>query len=112
MDNAIHDYDSHKQERKFKYMLLVFKNKGEKRDIVLSSKEIYKDSGEHEELEAQMMISEHKAAGGGKNEEGWGILQVARLDIKPEKRGKLQTEKKSKAASFFLGSIPNTGDID
>jgi hypothetical protein len=39
------------------------------------------------------------------NEEGWGLFQVARLDMKPEKRGRLQmTQKKSKAANFFLGS--------
>ena len=46
MDNAIHDFAANKQERKFKYILLVFKNKGEKRDIVLSSKEINSDSGD------------------------------------------------------------------
>jgi hypothetical protein len=39
------------------------------------------------------------------NEEGWGLFQVARLDMKPEKCGRLQmTQKRSKAASFFLGS--------
>jgi hypothetical protein len=106
MDNAIHDYAANKQKRKFKYILLVFKNKeGEKRDLVLSSKEIYAGSGEDEELEPQMMLSSYKRADGGTNEEGWGVFQVARLDIKPEKRGRLQmTQKKSKAASFFLGS--------
>ena len=46
MDNAIHDFAANKQERKFRYILLVFKNKGEKRDIVLSSKEINSDSGD------------------------------------------------------------------
>jgi hypothetical protein len=98
MDNAIHDYASNKQKRKFKYILLVFKNKGEKRDLDLSSKEIYSDSGEDEELEPQMMKL---------NEEGWELFQVAGLDMKPEKRGRLQvTQKKSKAASFFLGSGP------
>ena len=97
MDNAIHDYAANKQKRKFKYILLVFKNKeGEKRDLVLSSKEIYAGSGEDEELEPQMMKL---------NEKGWGLFQVARLDMKPEKRGRLHiTQKKSKAASFFLGS--------
>lgn len=96
MDNAIHNYAANKQKRKFKYILLVFKNKGEKRDLELSSKDIYSDWGEDEELEPQMMKL---------NEEGCGLFQVARLDMKPEKHGRLQmTQKKSKAASFFLGS--------
>jgi hypothetical protein len=111
MDNAIHDYAAHKQESKFKFILLVFKNKeGKKRDMSLSTKEIFADSGDDEELEAQMMLSKHPRADGGTNEEGWGGFQVARLDIKPEKRGKLQmTQKKSKAASFFLDGGSSSG---
>jgi hypothetical protein len=106
MDNAIHDYAANKQKRKFKYILLVFKNTaGEKRDLVLSSKEIYADSGEDQELEVQMMKSTYEGTDGGTCEEGWGLFQIARLDVKPEKRGKLSMkQKKSKAASFFLGS--------
>jgi hypothetical protein len=105
IDNAIHDFAANKQQRKFKYILLVFKNVGQKREILLSSKEINSDSGEDQELEPQMVRLNHRRAGGGTNEEGWGVFQVARLDIKPEKRGRLQMmQKKSKAASFFLGS--------
>jgi hypothetical protein len=107
MDNAIHDFAANKQKRKFKYILLVFKNEGDKRDLVLSSKEIYKDSGEDEELEPQMMLGDSDM-----NEEGWGLFQVARLDMKPEKRGRLQTSKTSKAASFFLGSGSGQGDAN
>ena len=52
MDNAIHDYAANKQKRKFKYILLVFKNKGEKWDLVLLSKDkIYSDLGKHKECE-------------------------------------------------------------
>jgi hypothetical protein len=51
MDDVIHNYAANKQKRKFKYILLVFKNKGKKRDLVLSSKEIYSDLGKDKELE-------------------------------------------------------------
>jgi hypothetical protein len=106
MDNAIHEYAANKQKRKFNYILLVFKNKGKKRDLVLSSKEIYYDPGKDEELEPQMMKSRYQHADGSTNEEGWGLFPVARLDVKPKKRGRLQMtpQKKSKAASLFLGS--------
>ncbi len=110
MDTAIHEYAPNRQARKFKSILLVFKNRGEKRELQLSSKEIYSDSGEDEELELQMMKLTHSCPGGGVNEEGWGIFQVANLNINPEKRGRLQIQKKTKTASFFLGSGSVEGD--
>ena len=46
-----------------------------------------------------MMKLKHGCADGGKNEDGWGLFQVARLDVKPEKHGRLQmTQKRRKAA--------------
>jgi hypothetical protein len=112
IDNALHDFAANKKkQRKFKYILLVFKNVGQKQEILLSSKEINSDLGEDQELKPQMMRSKHHPAGGGVNEEGWGLFQVVRLDIKPEKRGRLQMmQKKSKAASFLGESNPVKGE--
>ena len=57
-----------------------------------------------------MMKLTDSCPGGGVNDEGWGIFQVANLNINPEKRGRLQIQKKTKTANLFLGSGSVEGD--
>jgi hypothetical protein len=53
----------------------------ETRHCVVILKESYCDLGKDKEVEPQMMKLKHQRADGDRNEEGWGLFQVARMDI-------------------------------
>jgi hypothetical protein len=96
MDNARHEFENNKVLREWKYFLLQFPP-----GHVLSSKAIYDDAGDNEELDYDIVdvtYKHHKCV--GENTEHWVHFQVARPDLRVSKRGKVEKkEKKSKMAA-------------
>jgi hypothetical protein len=102
MDNARHNFFEHKEARRWKHLLLNFPQ-----DHVLSSKLIYDDAGEDEELKPEIIdiVYSHSRlkTAGKQSSVAYGGFKVVRSDLKPTKKGKVENEreKKSKGASFL-----------
>ena len=103
MDDARHEFFANKEARRFKQILLSFP-----KGYVLSSKEIYDDSGEDQELELEILPIKYSNPGNENKEmhsEHWAGFKVTRIEIKAHKRGKVEApQKKSKAAALLLGA--------
>ena len=96
MDNARHEFENNKVHREWRYFLLQFPP-----GHVLSSKAIYDDAGDNEELDYDIVdvTYMHKKVAGA-NTEHWMHFKVARTDLRVSKRGKVEKkEKKSKMAA-------------
>ncbi len=92
MDDVRHEFFANRVARRFKQILLTFP-----KGYVLSSKEIYDESGEDQELELEILPIKLT-----NNSEHWTGFKVARMDVKAHKRGKVEpTQKKSKAAALL-----------
>jgi hypothetical protein len=96
MDDARHEFVNNKAHRESQHILLQFPP-----GHVLSSKAIYEDARENEELDydhCEVEIKHEKLAGVGI--ENWIHYQVARTDLRVSKRGKVEKkEKLSKMAA-------------
>ena len=93
MDDARHVYSENKQHRQFRHLLLNFPP-GSK----LSTSEIYAEAGEDEELELNIIPIEYSRQGmGRKNTVHYVEFQVARTDIKPSKKGRVDTKDRKKS---------------
>jgi len=95
MDDARHEFDSNKANREWRYYLLQFPP-----GVVLSSKVIYPDAGDDNELDYEIVKVESTHAKAGTLVEHWLYFQVARVDVRAAKRGKVEKkDKKSKGAN-------------
>jgi hypothetical protein len=89
---------ANKAKRQWKHLYLVFPE-----DHELSAKEIYTDAGEDSELDIEIVpIRTDMQAEKGTDLQHWAAWKVARVDISPVKRGKIDstTKKLSKAAAL------------
>ena len=108
MDDARHNFAGEKAERKFKHLLLSWSD-----DYKLSSKEIYADSGEDEELELELIPIEYSRADkSGTNQEYWAAWKVARTDIKAHKCGEVDIIRKMGKAAALLAAAANTASSE
>ena len=96
MDNARHQFENHKVLRQWKYLLLQFSL-----GYVLSSKAVYEDAGDNEDLDYDIMdVTYTHPQAAGATTELWMHFKVARTDLQVSKRGKVEKkEKKSKMAA-------------
>jgi hypothetical protein len=97
MDDARHAFEDNKASRMYKHLLLEFPN-----GHSFSSKEIYDKAGEDEELELSLIpvMAQHKAL--PDTTQLFAAWTVARVDLKANKRGKVdRKEHKSKAAALL-----------
>lgn len=95
MDNANHRFLDNLKQRKWKYLLLQFPPGHE-----LSSQVIFDEAGDKEELDYEAVEVEYQTEDGLEKTEDWIHFQVARIDIPPTKKGKVDKKKKtSKFAS-------------
>jgi hypothetical protein len=86
MDDARHEYFANKQAQRFKQLLLTFP-----KGYVLSSKEIYDDSGEDQELELEIHPIKYNPNPGNRNQtnsEHWAGFKVARIDVCRKRRAR------------------------
>jgi hypothetical protein len=96
MDNARHAYFADIEKRQWKHFYFLFPD-----DHELSAKDICDDPGEdNDELEVEIvpMSSDHLTEKGATDLKHWAAWKVARVDISPMKKGKIESSKKSKAA--------------
>lgn len=111
MDDARHAYYENKRSREWKHLLLDFPD-----DHELSSKEIYDQSGEDEMLKLEIVPVSYKLF---KKKHApvvdthWACWQVARTDIKSQKRGKVSPlNELSEAATLLAGLYVSVDDDD
>jgi hypothetical protein len=105
MDDARHGFEENKATRQWKNLLLEFPG-----EHVLSSKLIYEDAGDDDELELEILSYEYSHPGfpGKTNVQHYAAWKVARSDVRASKRGKVEhKENKSKGASL-LANLMNT----
>jgi hypothetical protein len=98
MDNARHAFHADMEKRQWKHFYFVFTE-----DHELSAKVIYDDAGEdNDELELEIVPirTAHITDKGSTDLRHWAVWKVARVDISPMKRGKIESSKKSKAAAL------------
>ncbi len=101
IDDARHDFSQDKAAREWKYLVLDFPT-----DHRLSSKEIYDEAGEDEELELEIIpvvYSHPKIKGQGTQH--WAAWKVVRTDLKVHKRGKIEVKSKKSKAAALLGNL-------
>ena len=98
MDHARHEYSAQKEKFQWKHLLLQFPSGHD-----LSSKEIYAEAGEDFELKLESVAVEipYVLAPGFTIVEHWASWTVARTDISPQKRGKIDPMGKSKSAALL-----------
>jgi hypothetical protein len=108
MDDARHSYEEDKESRRWKHILLDFPS-----DHILSSKEIYDEAGDDEDLLLEMIpvCYTHPTLGTVKNTVHYAAFKVARADVRAVKRGKIEHKNKSKGASL-LESLLNGGKTE
>jgi len=106
IDNGVHDYKENK-DRKFKHIMLNFPE-----GHVLSGSEISDDAGDDENLDVQIFPIMYDPLVPGADKVNGQIMGfvVARLDIKANKRGRVEEEhKKASKGAALLGMLyPNT----
>jgi hypothetical protein len=96
VDHSRHEFVNNKDNREWQYLLLQFPA-----GHVLSSKVIFEDAGDSEELDYDLVdvAIKHKDLAAGQTKH-WVHFQVARTDLRVSKRGKVEhKEKKSKMAA-------------
>jgi hypothetical protein len=99
MDDARHSYEENKASRRWNHLLLEFPTGHE-----LSSKVIYDDAGEDEELELEIVPFRycHPTNTDQFNSMHYAAWKVARSDVRASKRGRVEKkENKSKGASLL-----------
>jgi hypothetical protein len=108
MDNARHDYENNKETRQWKYLLLQFPP-----GQTLSSKLIFADAGDDEELDYGIVdIETRDNVTEPSRVERWVHFIVARSDLRVAKRGKVtKADKMSRMTAKLLarsqkGSAP------
>jgi hypothetical protein len=98
MDDARHARHADIEKRQWKHFHFEFPN-----DHELSAKDICDDAGEDtDELEIEIVpiTTAHLTDEGATDLRHWAAWKVARVDISPMKRGKIESSKKSKAAAL------------
>lgn len=87
MDDARHDFESGKDRRQWKYLLLQFPP-----GHTLSSKMIFEDAGDDEELDFDLVTVTytHPKVPNYSNMEHWMHFTVARTDLRTTKRGRVE----------------------
>jgi hypothetical protein len=107
LDDARHVFFQNKAAREWKYLILDFP-----KDHELSSKLIYDEAGEDEELELEIipLVFSHPPIK-GVGSQHWAAWKVVRTDLKVHKRGKMEVKsKKSKASGLLDGLLGGGGD--
>lgn len=96
MDDARHYYETDKANRRWQHYLLEFPP-----GVTLSSKEIFEDAGDDDELDYEIVnVKVTTAKIGFDIQEHWLHFKVARTDTRITKRGKvMKASNKSKGAS-------------
>lgn len=110
IDHGRIDYEQNSAERQMKHILLKFPS-----DHVLSASEIYEEAGEDETLEPSMVPVKvkHPQLGDEKISKTFVAFTVARTDISPYKKGKLEVKnRESKAAQLLQQSMAVNDDDD
>ena len=106
LDNARHYFVGEKSSREFKYILLNFPHGHE-----LSASEIYADAGGEEDMEIEILKIKFKHSSSTEEiTQYYAAWKVARLDIRPDKRGKPDMPAKSKAAMALAKAMGGAGD--
>jgi hypothetical protein len=98
LDNSRHVFDANKSFRQWKHLLLNFPD-----DQTLKASVIFEEAGEDEQLELTMHPVEFRDVAGNVTETKlYGGFTVARVDMKPHKRGRVEhKEKESKGAKLL-----------
>jgi hypothetical protein len=101
IDDARHNFSQDKAAREWKYLVLDFPT-----DHHLSSKEIYDEAGEDEELELEIIpiVYSHPVIEGSGTQH-WAAWKVVRTDLKVHKRGKIEVKSKKSKAAALLGNL-------
>jgi hypothetical protein len=109
LDDARHSFEQDKAGREWKYLVLDFPTNHE-----LSSKVVYKEAGDDEELELEIIPIQYSHPNiTGLGSEHWAAWKVVRTDLKVHKRGKLEVKsKQSKAAALLAGLKIGGGQTD
>ena len=102
MDDACHDYKDNKAARLLKHIVLKFP-KGH----VLSSKDIYAKATDDEKLcmELVSIPGKHLALPTLDNTRHYALWKVARADIRPAKRGKIEEEEPLSEVAALLAAM-------
>jgi hypothetical protein len=96
MDDARHEFENNKVHREWKYLLLQFPP-----GHVLSSKAIYEDAREDEELVYDIVdVNYTHPKVTGANKEHWVHFKVARTDLRISKRGKVEKKESKRRARW------------
>jgi len=110
IDHGRIDYEQNSAERQMKHILLKFPS-----NHVLSASEIYEEAGDDETLEPSMVPVKvkHPHLGDEKISKTFVAFTVARTDISPYKKGKLEVKnRESKAAQLLQQSMAFNDDDD
>jgi hypothetical protein len=101
LDDARIIFNREKAAREWKYLVLDFP-----KDHHLSSKEIYKEAGEDEELQLEIIpnvYSHPEIVGLGTQH--WAAWKVICTDLKVQKRGKIEEKTKKRKGAALLGAL-------
>jgi hypothetical protein len=102
IDDACHDSSQDKAAREWKYLVLDFPTDHH----LLSSKEIYDEAGEEEELELEIIsIVYSYPVIEGSGTQHWAAWKVVRTNLKVHKRGKIKVKSKKSKAAELLGNL-------
>lgn len=106
LDDARHSYEQNKAAREWKYLVLDFPT-----NHMLSSKVIYEDAEEDEELELEIIPIQYSHSDiKGQGSEHWAAWKVARTDLKIHKRGKIEEKSKQSKAALLLHGLIGTNE--
>jgi hypothetical protein len=107
LDDARHSFAQEKAAREWKYLVLDFPS-----DHQLSSKVIYDEAGDDEELELEIIPIQYTHKNiikKGLGSQHWESWKVVRTDVKVHKRGKLEVKSKQSKAAALLGGLMISG---
>lgn len=101
MDDARHSFEDNKESRRWKHLLLEFPS-----DQTLSAKEIYVDAGEDEELELEIVpVTFIDDIDGKEKRVDFAGFTVARTDVRPLKKGKVEHKTNISKGAALLKSM-------
>ena len=98
LDDVRHKFNENTNNHKIVNYVIQFPD-----GVELSSKAVYAEANEDEDLSLKVIPDEYERYTGSKetNKVFWGVFFVARTDIKANKRGKVTIETKCKAAQLL-----------
>ena len=110
IDNGRIEYEQHSDERQMKHILLQFPSGHE-----LSASEVYDEAGDDEALEPTMVPIKvkHQGLGNEKVSKTFVAFTVARTDVSPYKKGRLEAKtRESKTAQLLQATMAGHMDED